>query len=78
MERKYFDEREYKVLEYAMKSAREASRITDKDFEEIKKLGYSNRELLEIQDTIANALYISNFADSLNNRSPWWYSTVGL
>lgn len=78
MDRRYFNEREYKVLQYAIKSAKEAYRITDKDFEEIKRLGYSNRQLLEIQDTIANALYIANFTDSLNNRLTWWQMAEGL
>jgi alkylhydroperoxidase family enzyme len=72
LEKRYYNEREYKVVQYAIKSAREAHRITDKDWEELRELGYSNLELLEIQETISSAVYFANFSDSLNNRLTWW------
>jgi alkylhydroperoxidase family enzyme len=77
MDRKYIDDREYKVLKYSIKAAKEPRRITDQEFDDIRNLGFSNVELLEITETIANAVYQVIYADSLANRLSWLQIAAG-
>lgn len=77
MDKRYISERDYRVLQYALKAATEPSRITDKDFEEIRKLGFSNIELLEITEAIASAVYQVIYSESLANRLTWLQISAG-
>lgn len=50
-------EEEYVVLVFAEKAARDPHGITDAEFQQLRELGLSERELLEVADTIAFHVY---------------------
>ncbi|PSQ11776.1 hypothetical protein BRC93_04270 [Halobacteriales archaeon QS_5_70_15] len=52
-----FSPTEYGVLAFAEKAARDPHGITDAEFERLRELGLSERELLEVVDCIAHHVY---------------------
>lgn len=68
---------ECRILRYALKSSSEPLRVTDQDFDELKELGMSNWELVEMQEIITRAAYYVNFSNTLNLKAESWYKSPG-
>jgi len=59
------DEKTLKLLEYAEKVTRHAHRVTDGDVLGLKKLGWTEREILEATAVAAEFSFINRMADAL-------------
>jgi len=59
------DEKTVKLLEFAEKVSRNAYKVTDEDFEVLKGLGWSEREILEAIAVVAEFNYINRIVDAL-------------
>lgn len=60
-----FDLKEQKILEVARKSTKDANSVTDKDIEELRKLGWSDSEIVEAQGVMELFTGFNKFLDSL-------------
>jgi len=77
-DQEFLPEKDYHILRYTLKSSSEPLRVTDMDFDELKELGISNWELVEMQETITRACYYVNFSNTLNLSAEPWYSGFEL
>jgi len=59
------DEKTLKLLEYAEKVSRSAYKITDRDFETLRTLGWSDQEILEATAVVAQFNFLNRIADAL-------------
>lgn len=60
-----FEPKELKLLELARKSTRDANSVNDEDIEELRKLGWSEREIVEAQAVMELFTGFNKFLDSL-------------
>jgi uncharacterized peroxidase-related enzyme len=65
MEGAGFQPRERKILELARKSTRDANSVTDRDIEELRRLGWSESEIVEAQGVMELFTGFNKFLDSL-------------
>lgn len=56
-----FSPTEYEILMFAERAARDPHAITDEEFERLRELGLSEREVLEVVDCIAHHVYTAYF-----------------
>lgn len=59
------DEKTLKLLEYAEKVSRNAYKVTDRDFETLRTLGWSDREILEATAVVAQFNFMNRMVDAL-------------
>lgn len=59
------DQKTVKLLEYAEKVTRHAYRVTDKDIQHLKEMGWMDREILEATAVAAHFNFINRMADAL-------------
>ncbi len=59
------DGKTLKLLEYAEKVTRNAHRVTDEDIEGLKKIGWTEREILEATAVVAEFSFINRMVDAL-------------
>ena len=59
------DLQEYAMLEFSEKVAGEAWEMTEDDIQQLRKVGFSDIEILEIVAAACYRVYISKFADAL-------------
>lgn len=78
LDKRVVSERDYEILQYAIKSTREAYRITDNEFDKLRRLGFSNMQLLEITEAIASSLYQANLENSLAIGLTEWQVQAGI
>lgn len=60
-----FQPKEAKILEIARKSTRDANSVTDQDIEELRRLGWSESEIVEAQGVMELFTGFNKFLDSL-------------
>lgn len=60
-----FQPKEQRILELARKSTRDPTDVTDQDIEEIRKLGWSDSEIVEAQGVMELFTGFNKFLDSL-------------
>ena len=60
-----FQPKELKLLEIARKSTKDANAVTDQDIEELRKLGWSESEIVEAQGVMELFTGFNKFLDSL-------------
>ena len=60
-----FEPKEQKILELARKSTRDANSVTDQDIEELRRLGWSESEIVEAQGVMELYTGFNKFLDSL-------------
>lgn len=60
-----FEPKEQKILELARKSTRDANSVTDQDIEELRRLGWSESEIVEAQGVMELFTGLNKFLDSL-------------
>jgi len=60
-----FESKEKKLLEIAQKSTKDANSVTDNDIEELRKLGWSDSEIVEAQGVMELFTGFNKFLDSL-------------
>lgn len=60
-----FELREQKLLELARKSTKDANSVTDRDIEELQKIGWSESEIVEAQGVMELFTGFNKFLDSL-------------
>ena len=53
------------ILRFAVKSAMAVHSLTDEDYDELRRLGLSDSELLEVMSTAATAVYFNILADGM-------------
>jgi len=78
LDRSYISDEEYRIYQFALKSLRDPKSITDDEFKSLKEeLKLSDRQLIEIQESIAMAIELSVFVDSLSvPLEPWYYDLL--
>lgn len=59
------DEKTLRLLEYAEKVSKNAYKVTDKDFNSLKKLGWTEREIMEATLVVAQFNFINRIVDAL-------------
>lgn len=59
------DEKTLKLLEYSEKVSKNAYRVTDRDFSNLKKLGWTEREIMEATAVAAQFNFINRIVDAL-------------
>lgn len=59
------DEKTLKLLEYSEKVSKNAYKVTDRDFSNLKKLGWSEREIMEATAVVAQFNFINRIVDAL-------------
>lgn len=60
-----FQPKELRILELARKSTKDANSVTDQDIEELRKLGWSESEIVEAQGVMELYTGFNKFLDSL-------------
>ncbi len=60
-----FESKERKLLEIAQRSTKDANSVTDNDIEELRKLGWSDSEIVEAQGVMELFTGFNKFLDSL-------------
>ncbi len=60
------EEKEVVMMEYAQKVVREASSTTQADFDNLRKVGWSDKDILSITLTAAARSFISKVFDALS------------
>ncbi|MBI4490074.1 MAG: peroxidase-related enzyme [Deltaproteobacteria bacterium] len=60
-----FEPKELKILEVARKSTKDASSVTDQEIEKLRKLGWSESEIIEAQGVMELFTGFNKFLDSL-------------
>lgn len=59
------DEKTLKLLEFSEKVSRAAYKVTDEDFDDLKALGWTEREILEAIAVVAQFNFINRIVDAL-------------
>jgi len=59
------DEKTMKLLEYAEKVSRNAYKVIDRDFDVLRNVGWSDREILEATAVVAQFNFINRIVDAL-------------
>jgi len=65
LERAGFEPKELKLLQLAQRSTRDANSVTDNDVEELRRLGWSEGEIVEAQGVMELFTGFNKFLDSL-------------
>jgi len=60
-----FEPKEVRLLQLAQRSTRDANSVTDKDIEELHKVGWSDAEIIEAQGVMELFTGFNKFLDSL-------------
>jgi len=60
------EEKEVLMMEYAQKVVREASSTTRQDFDNLRKAGWTDEDILSITQTAAARSFVSKVFDALN------------
>lgn len=60
-----FPEKERKMLEFTWKSTVDPNNITDEEFMELKRLGLTDQQFVEMQEWMAFNTGFTRFVDSL-------------
>lgn len=56
------------MLQYAEKLTREVSSISERDIKGLRKLGFSDRDIFDINQVVAYFNYVNRIADGLGVR----------
>lgn len=59
------DEKTLKLLEYSEKVSKNAYKVTDRDFNNLKKIGWTEREIMEATAVVAQFNFINRIVDAL-------------
>lgn len=78
LDRSFITDDEYRIYNFAIKSLRDPKSISEEEYKSFKEeLKLNDRQLLEIQESIAMAIELSVFVDSLNvPLEPWYYELL--
>jgi alkylhydroperoxidase family enzyme len=70
MDKEFLTPKELTILKFAIKAAKEAHRITDMEVNQLKQIGITDEDLVEIVATVALAAANYVIADSLDIPAP--------
>lgn len=71
---KFLTELEVKVYKFVKKACKEPARITDMEFNELKKLGLSELQIIELVSTIGLAISDAIWYEVFDITPPAWLS----
>jgi alkylhydroperoxidase family enzyme len=76
MDETYFSLKQIKILKFAVKTCFEPNRITDMEFNELRKLGLSDSDFVEVIETATTALSIARLTETLDLVADEWYANI--
>jgi len=76
MDETYFSLKQIKILKFAVKTCFEPNRITDMEFNELRKLGLSDSDFVEVIETATAALSIARLTEALDLEADEWYGGI--